>query len=125
MRTLSLILLFALAAASPSQAKQIVFHSSQLPYDSATVTCEVIIEKANVNKYTMLTAAHVLMSGKRMGKRCVKVDYIRALELLKKGGFQDVIDHTLLTLKTRAENGHNTSRSWVRKLKKAGYEFPK
>lgn len=125
MRILSLILLFAFAVALPTQAKQIVFHSSQLPYDTKTASCETILENANVNKYTRLTAAHLLMNGKYMGKRCVKVDYIKAFELLKKAGFQDVIDHKLLTLKTRAENGHNTSRSWVRKLKKAGYEFPK
>ncbi|MCF4096972.1 hypothetical protein [Maritalea mediterranea] len=123
MRKFSLILIFALGLASSSQAKQIVFHSSKLPYDTNTVTCEIILEKATVNKYAMLNAAVLLMSGKRMGKRCVEVDYIRAFELLKMGGFHDIVDRKLVTLKTRADNGHNTSRSWVRKLKKAGYNF--
>lgn len=125
MRKLLFVAFIAFGFSVPAHAQQIVFHSSDLPYDAREATCEDIIAQANYNKYTLLMAGGLYASGMHMGDRCVKIDYFKAFEYYKKGGFTEVIERKLQYIKGRADRGHNTSRSWVRKLKKAGYEFPK
>lgn len=130
MRKLSKIALIAFSFSVPAHAQQIVagpnqivFHASDLPYDAREATCDDIIAQANHNKYTMLMAGGLYANGMHMGDRCVKIDYFKAFEYYKKGGFTQQIESSLKYLKARADKGHNRSRYWVRKLKKAGYQF--
>lgn len=123
MRKLILTAAMALALSPAAHAQQIIYHSSDLPYDSLTATCEEILAHAQHNKYTRLEAASLYIHGKHMGKKCLKIDYIKAFELYAQAGEPRLIQHTLARLQSKADSGHAGTRFLLRKLKKAGYEL--
>lgn len=110
-----------ISAGTSAFAQSTSFNSRDLPYDIKTVSCDEIIAHTNTNKHTKAMAASLYAHGMIMGKRCIKIDYIRAFELYielgNPGAMQPILQHLL----SRANTGNPRAISWLKKLKKAGY----
>lgn len=78
--------------------------------------CDVILSNANTSKAAMSDAGSLYYHGMRYGKKCVKVDYVRAFDLLRKSGDSMTFNGLLKDLKVRAAAGNPTAINALAKI---------
>ena len=99
--------------------------ASASPYERAASTpaakipalCDEIIARQNSSKAAMADAAHLLFNGQLMGQHCVKVDYVKAITLMKASGNFAEYNILVHALRERAASGNALAVSAVAKLK--------
>ena len=101
--------LAALCLASPVRAEETIEQY-----------CARVVADADKGKSQAFEAGLMFFHGKHMGKPCVKVDYIRAFELLLKAGATRDAQSLLNALTTRAESGSPKAQAALRELEKRG-----
>lgn len=121
MRRFFLSLLVIIGTSINASAATISWKSSDLPYDSKTASCEEILTHANKNNATRMVAGGVYIHGKRMGKRCMKPDYVKGFELWNKVGATSQMRSVLRSLEIKASTDNPFAKSQLRKLEKAGW----
>ena len=87
------------------------------PADKIPALCTQIIADQNKSKQAMADAAHLLFNGQLMGQHCVKVDYVKAITLMKASGNFAEYNILVHALKERAASGNALAVSAVAKLK--------
>jgi len=87
------------------------------PADKIPALCTQIIADQNKSKQAMADAAHLLFNGQLMGQHCVKVDYVKAITLMKASGHAAEYDQLVHALRDRAASGNALAVSAVAKLK--------
>jgi hypothetical protein len=68
--------------------------------------CKAIIAAAETSKSAMLEAGTLYFHGKRMGKSCITVDYIKAFDVIRRSGDTRVYQSLLMNLKQKADTGN-------------------
>jgi hypothetical protein len=126
MRTVLAVVLIATTLVTPALAKS---HGTILPPNTAyarvaatptdkiPALCNDIIAWQNKSKQAMADAAHLYFFGELMGQRCVKVDYIKALTLMKASGHTAEYAELVHVLRQRASDGNSLAVAAVAKLK--------
>ena len=79
--------------------------------------CKQIVAKQNSSKQAMADAAYLYFHGMLMGQRCVPVDYVKAITLMKASGHTGEYNGLVHALKERAAAGNALAVSAVAKLK--------
>ena len=87
------------------------------PADKVPALCDDIIAKQNKSKQAMADAAHLYFFGEMLGQHCVKVDYVKALTLMKASGHTSEYAELLHVLRQRAAGGNAMAVAAVAKLK--------
>jgi ABC-type hemin transport system substrate-binding protein len=83
--------------------------------------CARVVANADKGKAQAFEAGLLYFHGKHMGKACVKVDYIRAFELLQKAGASRDAQSLLNMLTDRANTGSPRAQAALRELQKRGW----
>jgi hypothetical protein len=78
--------------------------------------CDEIIANAHKNREGKIEAALLYYHGKRLGERCVAVDYIKAFELLREAGDTRHYASLLKDLRTKAAAGNPKAVAALKKL---------
>lgn len=79
--------------------------------------CKDIVAKQNSSKQAMADAADLYFHGTLMGQSCVKVDYVKAITLMKASGHTGEYNGLVHALKERAATGNSQAADAVAKLK--------
>ena len=87
------------------------------PADKIPALCTQIIAEQNKSKQAMADAAHLLFNGQLMGQHCVKVDYVKAITLMKASGNFAEYNILVHALRERAASGNALAVSAVARLK--------
>ena len=87
------------------------------PADKIPALCNDIIAKQTKTKQAMADAAHLYFFGEMLGQSCVKVDYVKALTLMKASGHAAEYAELVHVLRQRAAGGNATAAAAVAKLK--------
>jgi TPR repeat protein len=82
--------------------------------------CARVVADADKGKPQAFEAGLLYFHGEHMGKPCVKVDYIRAFELLLKAGATRDAQSLLNNLTEKAESGSPKAQAALRELEKRG-----
>ena len=90
---------------------------AKTPAAKLPATCDAIIAAQTKSKQGMADAADLYFHGTLMGQKCVKVDYVKALTLMKASGHTAEYDILVHALKERAASGNALAVSAVAKLK--------
>lgn len=83
-------------------------------------SCEQILADANKNRAAKISAALLYFHGMQMGKRCVTVDYVKALTMLVEAGDTRNAASLLKNLTSKANSGNPKAISALKKLEKLG-----
>jgi hypothetical protein len=78
--------------------------------------CDQIIANQTRSKQDKVRAALLYYHGMQMGVKCVKVDYIRALTMLREAGEERTIASLLKDLKTKAASGSSKAAAALAKF---------
>lgn len=82
--------------------------------------CEQILADANKNRDAKISAALLYYHGMQMGKRCVTVDYVKALTMLAEAGETRNAASLLKDLTNKANSGNPKAINALKKLEKLG-----
>ena len=109
-----------LAAPSPSLAGGSLWNEAAdtAPADIPAL-CARMIANQDKNRTGMIDAAHLYSGGMLMGQHCVKKDYVRALNLLRKAGDRLGFQHMRQLLEKRAKGNSGGAKAAARALKQA------
>jgi hypothetical protein len=98
--------------------------SSGGPYSAAAkpgadipALCKQIVAKQQSSKQAMADAANLYFHGTLMGQKCVPVDYVKAITLMKASGHTGEYNGLVHALKARAASGNALAVAAVAKLK--------
>jgi hypothetical protein len=98
--------------------------SSGGPYSAAAkpgadipALCKDIVAKQQSSKQAMADAAQLYFHGTLMGQKCVPVDYVKAITLMKASGHTGEYNGLVHALKQRATSGNALAVAAVAKLK--------
>ena len=83
--------------------------------------CDRVIADANKGQKQALAAGHLYRSGKWQGVKCVKVDYVLAVEFYAKAGAKSEINSVLKELEYKINAGQERARIAVDRLEAKGY----
>lgn len=76
------------------------------PPEHMQALCDEIIASQNKSKVAMSDAGHLYFHGQLMGKKCVEVDYVKALTLTQQAGDMSEYNAFLKTIRERAASGN-------------------
>jgi hypothetical protein len=110
LRTMMVCALLALSLTTPARAEETVEQY-----------CKRVIADADKGKDGAFAAGLLYFHGKHMGKPCVKVDYVRAFDLLLQAGAVRDAQSVLNTLAERANSGSPKAQSAIREFEKRGW----
>jgi hypothetical protein len=79
--------------------------------------CKDIVAKQQSSKQAMADAAQLYFHGTLMGQKCVPVDYVKAITLMKASGHTGEYNGLVHALKQRAASGNALAVAAVAKLK--------
>jgi hypothetical protein len=98
--------------------------SSGGPYSAAAkpgadipALCKGILAKQQSSRQAMANAAQLYFHGTLMGQSCVKVDYVKAITLMKASGHTGEYNGLVHALKQRAASGNALAVAAVARLK--------
>lgn len=83
-------------------------------------SCEQILADANKSRAAKISAALLYYHGMQMGKRCVTVDYVKAITMLNEAGESSTAATLVNELSTRANSGNPKAANALKKLQKLG-----
>lgn len=83
-------------------------------------SCEQILADANKSRDAKISAALLYYHGKQMGKRCVAVDYVKAITMLNEAGDTRNAASLVKDLSAKANTGNPKAASALKKLEKLG-----
>jgi hypothetical protein len=106
--------------ASVPEGRSLYAVAVDTPPGKIPALCDAIIARQDHSKIAMQDAAHLYLHGMIMGVHCVKVDYARGVELLRKSGDKSGYDAELARLRDMAKSGNLLAESALRKLGIAG-----
>ena len=86
-----------------------------------SVTCAVMVAPpASRCRAAKISAALLYHHGMQMGKRCVTVDYVKAITMLNEAGESSTAATLVNELSTRANSGNPKAANALKKLQKLG-----
>lgn len=88
----------------------------ELPPTLSADQCQAIVDNAGKSKKAALEAGLMLFNGKSMGKDCIKIDYVRSLELVARSGDKKTYEALYDILSKRAAQGHPAAVTALRKI---------
>jgi hypothetical protein len=83
--------------------------------------CVRVVADADKGKAQMFEAGLLYYHGMYMGKQCVKVDYVRAFELLRKAGAASDFQSLLTNLTEKANAGNPKAKAALEKMDRLGW----
>lgn len=83
--------------------------------------CDRVIADANKGQKQALAAGHLYRYGEWQGLKCVKVDYVLAVEFYAKAGAMSEINAVLKELEYKVNAGQERARIAIGKLEAKGY----
>lgn len=86
----------------------------------ALPSCEQVLADANKSASHKISAALLYYHGMQMGKRCVKVDYVKAITMLNEAGDTRNAASLVKDLSNKANSGNPKAINALKKLEKLG-----
>lgn len=83
-------------------------------------SCEQILADANKSRAHKISAALLYYHGKQMGKRCVTVDYVKAITMLNEAGDTSDAASLVKDLSSKANAGNPKAINALEKLERLG-----
>ena len=105
----------------PIHQLQAIADPSIVERDQAKLpSCEQILADADKSRAAKISAALLYYHGMQMGKRCVTVDYVKAITMLSEAGESSTAATLVKELSTRANSGNPKAINALKKLEKLG-----
>lgn len=86
----------------------------------ALPSCEQVLADANKSRAHKIQAALLYYHGKQMGKRCVKIDYVKAITMLNEAGDASDAASLVKDLSSKANSGNPMAINALEKLERLG-----